>query len=93
MSQEEFLDSLFEEDDVPTDPDELLEMATLLYDLYLNAPPDSPLRQSNEINWEEFGLVIQKAREADDEVKRLEQLSKEADENPKKTLGALLSNN
>lgn len=91
MTEEEFLELLFGDEDIPEDPDTLLEFATHLYQLSLN--PNSPLRDSKEIDWEAFGEVIQKAKAADDEVKRQEQKVKQAEDELKQVLRRFLPEN
>lgn len=91
MTEEEFLELLFGDEDIPEDPDILLEFATHLYQLAHH--PDSPLREFKEIDWEAFGEVIQQAKAADDEVKLREQQVKQAEEELKQVLRRFLPEN
>lgn len=101
MSEEEFMEQLFNDEDVPSDPEKLLEFSKMLYQLYLNADEDDPIRsKTSEINWEEFGAMLEEAQAADDEVKRTEAnvreaeaKLKEAEENYKNYLRRFLPEN
>ena len=68
------------DDDPPTDPEEILELATRMYRQHLKEGENSPLFQLKHIDWDEFGRTLERMRYHHEQGKMHERLAKEAKE-------------
>lgn len=83
------------DDDLPTDPEGILELARRLYEQHLKEGENSPLHQLKEqgIDWDEIGPMLQKAWEAHARGKEYERLAKEKEAESQEAWRKTLNNN